>query len=141
MSYAGARLFSAVFRSVGVNARECEESDERTLELGGLYTSGEECYPAKITIGDFLRIIHSDDFKPDEHAFFMPTANGPCRFGQYSPYLQSVLQKMGYGDVPVISPNQCQRLFWHGRQELHTRHDPVTVAWNRMRRPADKDAA
>lgn len=104
MSYSAARLFSAVFRSIGIDARECEDSDERTLSLGGLHTSGEECYPAKITLGDFLRIIDSPDFDPSKHAFFMPTANGPCRFGQYSPYLQKLLRDMGHGDVPVISP-------------------------------------
>ena len=95
---------AAVFRSVGIEARVTPESDERTLELGGLYSSGEECYPEKVTVGDFLRIVHSDDFDPREHAFFMPTAEGPCRFGQYAPYLRQVLDEMGYTDVPVISP-------------------------------------
>ncbi|MFP4054557.1 MAG: hypothetical protein ACLFV7_11920, partial [Phycisphaerae bacterium] len=34
----------------------------------------------------------------------MPTAEGPCRFGQYGVYLREVLDEMGYTDVPVISP-------------------------------------
>ena len=36
------------------------DSDERTLELGGSVTSGDECYPQKITVGDFLRIIEDE---------------------------------------------------------------------------------
>jgi len=104
MTAAGARAMAAVFRSVGIEARVTPESDERTLELGGLYSSGEECYPEKVTLGDFLRIVHSDGFDPHEHAFFMPTAEGPCRFGQYAPYLRQVLDEMGYTDVPVVSP-------------------------------------
>ncbi len=40
MTYAGARAMAAVFRSVGFDARVTPESDERTLELGGLYTGG-----------------------------------------------------------------------------------------------------
>ena len=104
MTYAGARMMAAVFRSVGVDASVTPESDARTLELGGLYTSGEECYPEKVTMGDFLRIVESEDFDPDRTAFFMPTAEGPCRFGQYAPYLQQVLAEMGYENVPVISP-------------------------------------
>lgn len=127
MSYAGARLFSAVFRSVGVDARECPESDEKTLELGGLYTSGEECYPAKITIGDFLRIVVADDFQPDKHAFFMPTANGPCRFGQYSPYLQNVLEEMGFGDVPVISPTSANG--YEGMVDKNATRDMTRSLW------------
>ena len=104
MTYAGARMAAASFRSVGIDAAVTPESDDRTLELGGLFSSGEECYPAKITLGDFLRIVHEDDFDPDATAFFMPIAQGPCRFGQYSPYLRHVLDDMGHTDVPILSP-------------------------------------
>ena len=104
MTYAGARMAAAAFRSVGIDAAVTPESDDRTLELGGLFSSGEECYPAKITLGDFLRIVHDDDFDPDATAFFMPIAQGPCRFGQYSPYLRHVLDDMGYTGVPILSP-------------------------------------
>ena len=104
MSYIGARMLAAVFRSIGIDAEVTPPSDERTLELGGLHTSGEECYPEKVTMGDFLRIIQAKDFDPDRTAFFMPTAEGPCRFGQYAPYLKQVLEELGYGDVPVICP-------------------------------------
>jgi len=104
MTYVGARLMAAAFRSVGIDARVTPESDERTLELGGLYSSGEECYPEKVTLGDFLRIIEGEGFDPDRTAFFMPTAEGPCRFGQYGPYLRQVLDEMGHGGIPVISP-------------------------------------
>ena len=104
MTYIGARMFAAAIRSAGVEARVVGPSNERTLELGGLYSSGEECYPQKVTIGDFLRIIHSPDFNPDKVAFFMPIAQGPCRFGQYAPYMRQVLNEMGYTDIPIISP-------------------------------------
>ena len=104
MTYGGARMAAAVFRSIGIDAAVTPESDEQTLELGGLYSSGEECYPEKVTLGDFLRILHAPDFDPDRTAFFMPTAEGPCRFGQYAPYLKHVLRELGHEDVPVISP-------------------------------------
>jgi len=104
MSYVSVRMFAAVFRSVGIDARTVDPSNELTLELGGLYSSGEECYPQKVTLGDFMRVVHSPDFDPDKVAFFMPIAEGPCRFGQYAPYLRQVLREKGYGDIPVISP-------------------------------------
>ena len=34
----------------------------------------------------------------------MPTAEGPCRFGQYAPYLRSILDANGYGSVEILSP-------------------------------------
>jgi predicted nucleotide-binding protein (sugar kinase/HSP70/actin superfamily) len=107
MTRIGARMMAAVLRSVGIDAAVTPPSDERTLELGGLYTSGEECYPEKVTIGDFLRIIHAPDFDPSRTAFFMPTAEGPCRFGQYAPYLRQVLDEMGLQQVPVVSPTSA----------------------------------
>jgi len=104
MTYIGAEMAAAVFRSVGIDAAVVPESDERTLLLGSLHTSGEECYPEKITLGDFLRVMDAPDFDPDKTAFFMPTAEGPCRFGQYSPYLRHVLDEMGYQNIPIVSP-------------------------------------
>ena len=103
MTYVGARMMAAVFRSAGIDADVTPPSDERTLELGGLHLSGEECYPEKVTLGDFMRIIKSPDFDPRRNAFFMPTAEGPCRFGQYAPYMRQLLDQMGHNEVPVIS--------------------------------------
>ncbi|MBN2563152.1 MAG: hypothetical protein JXQ75_19695 [Phycisphaerae bacterium] len=105
MSYAGARMMAASFRSIGVEAALPPESDPQTLELGGLFSSGEECLPHKVTLGDFLKICRSPGFDPNKTAFFMPTAHGPCRFGQYAPYLRKVLAELGHGDVPVLSPS------------------------------------
>ena len=104
MTYAGARMMAAVFRSIGYDAEITPPSNAETLELGGLYTSGEECYPEKVTLGDFLRIVNSPGFDPAENAFLMLTAEGPCRFGQYAPYLRQVLDGLGYADVPIVSP-------------------------------------
>ena len=105
MTNTGARMMAAVFRSIGLQSYVTPPSDEDTLKWGGLYSSGEECYPEKVTMGDFLKIVHAPGFQPSEHAFFMPTAEGPCRFGQYAPYLKQVLAEMGLSDVPVISPS------------------------------------
>ena len=105
MAYAGSRLMAAAFRSIGLDAVPAPDSDAETLELGGLHASGEECLPHKVTLGDFLKVCRAPGFNPDKVAFFMPTAHGPCRFGQYRPYLEHVLSELGYADVPVVSPS------------------------------------
>jgi predicted nucleotide-binding protein (sugar kinase/HSP70/actin superfamily) len=104
MAYAGARLMAATFRSVGVEAEATPDSDAETLELGGLHSSGEECLPHRVTLGDFLKICRRPGADPKKLAFFMPRAPGPCRFGQYAPYLQQVLREQGFGDALVVSP-------------------------------------
>lgn len=96
---------AAAFRSIGLDATVAPDSDAETLELGGLNAGGEECLPHKVTLGDFLKVCRAPGFDPSKTAFFMPTAHGPCRFGQYRPYLQHVLEELGYGDVPVVSPS------------------------------------
>jgi predicted nucleotide-binding protein (sugar kinase/HSP70/actin superfamily) len=105
MAYGSARAFASVFRALGIDADIVPPSDERTHELGGRYTSGDECYPAKITVGDFMKLLESPDTDPARIVLFMPTADGPCRFGQYAPYLQNILRSNGYDRTEVISPS------------------------------------
>lgn len=106
MDYGASRLFCSVFKSFGVEAFPHIDSNERTLELGAKYTSGEECLPEKITIGDFMRVVLDDpNFDAKNTYFFMPISNGPCRFGQYAPYFKLVLKNLGLNDVKVYSPS------------------------------------
>lgn len=95
---------AAAFRSVGVNATITPNSCQESLEVGGQHSGGEECLPHKITLGDFLRITRMPGFDPRKTAFFMPRAPGPCRFGQYAPYLRQVLDEQGLNDVVVFAP-------------------------------------
>jgi predicted nucleotide-binding protein (sugar kinase/HSP70/actin superfamily) len=105
MAYGSGRTFAAAFRALGLDADITPPSDHRTRELGARYTSGDECYPAKVTIGDFMRVLEQPGVNPAEVALFMPTADGPCRFGQYTPYLRSILEKNGYPHTEVIAPS------------------------------------
>jgi predicted nucleotide-binding protein (sugar kinase/HSP70/actin superfamily) len=104
MAYGSARAFAAAFRAIGLDAEPTPPSDERTRELGARYTSGDECYPAKVTVGDFMKLLERPDTDPTRVALFMPTAEGPCRFGQYAPYLRHVLDANGYESVAILSP-------------------------------------
>ncbi|MBM3321357.1 MAG: hypothetical protein FJY73_11845 [Candidatus Eisenbacteria bacterium] len=125
MAYGSARATAAVFRSAGIDAEPTPPSNERTIELGSRYTSGDECYPEKVTLGDFLRVAEGKDFDPSKTAFFMPTASGPCRFGQYAQLLETVFREIGADDVYVFSPSSrdgydgigsenMERAIWRG---------------------------
>jgi len=97
---------AAAMRANGVEARQMPPSDEDSLAWGRKYTSGKECYPCIITTGDFLRQIHSPGFDPNRSAFFMPTAFGPCRFGQYNKFQRMLLDELGLEDVPLVLLDQ-----------------------------------
>jgi len=105
MDYAASRLICSALKSTGINAIPNVHSDAKTIELGSKYTSGEECLPEKVTVGDFMKVVLSPDFDAENTAFFMPISNGPCRFGQYAPYFKLILKKNGYGNVNVFSPS------------------------------------
>jgi predicted nucleotide-binding protein (sugar kinase/HSP70/actin superfamily) len=104
MTDCGAECLVAALRSVGVDAVLLPPSDARTLELGARHLAGEECLPAKITLGDFLKVAETPGFDPSRIAFIMPTTEGPCRFGQYAPYLRKVFRDLGYSGILVASP-------------------------------------
>lgn len=120
MSHVGARFLCAGLRSAGIDARVTPDSNDRTLELGNLHTSGEECYPQKIVLGGFLQVLEENG--PDATAFMLPTANGPCRFGQYAPYLKQLLRNMGHADVPVVAPSSK-----NGYEELGGTQKPIEM--------------
>ena len=104
MTYAGAKMLAYGFASIGVDAEVTPPGDSATLELGGKYTSGEECLPEKVTLGDYLKVTTKEGFDPKKTAFILPTANGPCRFGQYRQLMQKVFRELGYQDALVFSP-------------------------------------
>lgn len=117
-----AMAFAAAFRSVGVDATITPESDTKTLEIGAKYTHGDECLPQKVTMGDFFNVLNNG-LAPHEVAFFMPTADGPCRFGQYAPLFDKTFRNLGYQDVMIISPTSItgyEELGEHGDEFIRT---------------------
>ncbi len=100
-----ARALAAVLRSLGVDADVTPHSNSRTLELGGKLSSGDECYPLKVTMGDFVRITEQPGFDAEKTAFFIATGHGPCRFGQYAPYVKAILEQLGCSEVTIFQPS------------------------------------
>lgn len=102
----GVHGIAAAFRACGLDAEVMPEPDEDSLKWGRRYTSGRECYPAILTTGDMVKVVKREGFDPKRSAFFMPSGNGPCRFGQYNRYHRLILDELGFQDVPVYAPDQ-----------------------------------
>jgi predicted nucleotide-binding protein (sugar kinase/HSP70/actin superfamily) len=102
---------AAAFRGCGVEAESLPESDNETVLWGRKYTTGKECYPCILTTGDMVRAVRSPGFDPEKSAFFMPSGEGPCRFGQYHRFQRLVLDDLGLERVPIYAPNQDHRLY------------------------------
>ena len=83
----------AAMRAHGVNAMVLPPANEANLLYSNRMTSGKECLPYRVTLGDFMRFYYENegngiDFNSVEG--FMPGAYGPCRFGKY-PLEQTIL--------------------------------------------------
>jgi predicted nucleotide-binding protein (sugar kinase/HSP70/actin superfamily) len=103
MPYGGSRMLASAFRSIGFDAQVVPDEDSRVLELGGKYTSGDECYPQRIVLGGYMKLLEDDRLDPKTTALILPTANGPCRFGQYISLVRRILDDQGYKEVPIVS--------------------------------------
>jgi len=57
-----------------------------------------------MTTGALVSRLRRSDEGSGKYAFFMATATGPCRFGQYGLLQRLVLNRLGYGDVPIMAP-------------------------------------
>ncbi|MGE5840490.1 MAG: CoA activase [Deltaproteobacteria bacterium] len=95
MNRAAALLIAATFRGFGVEARALETY--KGLDLGKEYTSGKECYPCQVTLGDILYFVQKEKerlgpaFDPGQYVYFLPESDGPCRFGLYNRFQRIVL--------------------------------------------------
>ncbi|MDR2405753.1 MAG: acyl-CoA dehydratase activase [Deltaproteobacteria bacterium] len=105
------RPLAAALRRFGLSAVALPPSDSLTIELGRSQTSGKECYPLILTVGDFLKLAKSPDFVPEKSALFMPTSNGPCRFGQYSRYLSLIFKRLDLPKVEILALDQTGSMY------------------------------
>ena len=107
MNRATALLLAATFRGFGVDARTLETY--KGLDLGKEYTSGKECYPCQVTLGDILYFVQKEkerlgpDFDAGQYAYFLPESDGPCRFGLYNRFQRIVLDSFPGLDRLTIS--------------------------------------
>jgi predicted CoA-substrate-specific enzyme activase len=99
-------IAAAAFRSEGFRAEALPLSTREDVREGRKHTSGKECVPMILTAGTMLSRIEKDRHTDEKFTFFMPTANGPCRFGVYNSLHKIILERTGWQDrVRVVSPD------------------------------------
>ena len=120
-----AEILAAAMQASGVSATVLPESDERTLLYSNKVTSGKECLPYRVTLGDFMRFYYENDGHPEGAEGFLAGAYGPCRFGKYAVEEIKILKEIGF-HLPIrttVSNNGYhdlnlgagfERLAWRG---------------------------
>ena len=119
-------VVAAAMEAFGVRVIVLPPANERNLIYSNQVTSGEECLPYRVTLGDFLRFFHENgDVDLDSVELIMAGAYGPCRLGKYALEQGRILREFGF-DLPIrttISNNAYrdlglgsafERLAWKG---------------------------
>jgi len=99
------RVVAAAIRRFGTDARVLPEIDARDIVLGQQNTSCRECFPMACTVGSMIRKSQEPGFDDTKAAFFMPTIDGPCRFGQYGNLDKLIFERLGVPDIQIVAPN------------------------------------
>jgi len=93
-------LVGALLEASGIRSIVLPEANERNLFYADQVTSGVECLPYRVTLGDFLRFCYEDGADLKNVEAFMAGAYGPCRLGKYALEQTRILKEVGV-DLPI----------------------------------------
>ena len=120
-----AEVLGAAIEACGARALVLPEADEHNLLYSNQVTSGTECLPYRVTLGDFMKYYYDNGADIKNAEGFTGGAYGPCRFGKYATEQMRVLKELGI-DLPIrttVSNNayrdwnlgsDFERLAWKG---------------------------
>ncbi len=94
---------AAAFRWNGIATEPLPPADDSVLKLGRANTSCKECLPLQLTTGAFLKRLEAPRPEGEALIYFMATAAGPCRFGQYRVFMDELIRKRRIPDVALFS--------------------------------------
>jgi predicted CoA-substrate-specific enzyme activase len=122
MGKIASEALAAAFRSTGARARALPPADETALQLGRGCTTCKECLPLILTTGSLLKYLGNGHPGEEVVVYFMPTGDGPCRFGQYRVFMENLIRRRRLVDVALISlssedsydglPTRFHRCLW-----------------------------
>lgn len=120
-----AEAIAAAMQAFNISAIVLPEPDESNLFYANQVTSGMECLPFRVTLGDFMRYYYKNGTSIKNVEGFMVGSYGPCRLGKYAVEHLRALREIGcelsllvsisnnaYGDSN-LGP-AFDRLLWRG---------------------------
>jgi predicted nucleotide-binding protein (sugar kinase/HSP70/actin superfamily) len=97
-------LLMAAFSYGGYNLKVIPKNDGANMEVLK-YISNDYCLPTVSILNQILAFLESAKCDADKIAIMEPQAGGACRAGNIYNLIIEVLEKAGYGQIPVISLN------------------------------------
>lgn len=97
-------VFEEAMKILGVEVRPLPVSTPHSLSLANRYIPEKTCLPVRMTAGDYLDFLLRNSHDPEKIAFFNHQADGACRQKVYHLLQQLVFRRLGYTNIPVITP-------------------------------------
>ena len=120
------QALTMAMRWLGLHAGEVVPLQRRQLETGLQYTSGRECLPLPICIGQLLEIHESR--RPEEIAgFYMPRGGAPCVVDAYLGYLERFIVEQQLPDVFPLVPGEDNDFLGFGQSTLAEHTAPAVL--------------
>ncbi|HIQ21977.1 MAG TPA: hypothetical protein EYH34_12200, partial [Planctomycetes bacterium] len=104
-SYYHARAVGLLARWLGLNAGPPIDLDRRQLERGLQYTSGRECLPLPISIGQMLE-AHERRQSGEIVGFYMLRGGAPCVVDCYVDYFRQFIRENRLEDLFIFDPRE-----------------------------------
>jgi predicted CoA-substrate-specific enzyme activase len=103
MGRIGTVCLAAAFKGKGLNAKAHPPATEADLKTGRANTSCKECLPLILTTGTLLNYIKYEKKHDEVLVYFMAGGSGPCRFGQYSVFMEKLIERLKIPDVAMLT--------------------------------------
>ena len=101
----GTKALAASFRYHGLKTEVCPPSGDEEFKYGRGNSLSKECLPLQLTLGSLIKYLKDHENEKDLILYFMPNTSGPCRFGQYSVYMDLWLRNNNVDNVALLSLN------------------------------------
>ncbi len=96
-------LIKELFNMYGYHVVVVNYDGKQVIDTGLKYLHNDMCYPAICMLGQQLYALTCGDFDPNKSALIQFQTGGGCRASNYIFLLRKALEKMGMGNIPVIS--------------------------------------
>ena len=103
MNQFSSQAIAATYISMGVRSLALPPMNEEHLKIGRGNSTCKECLPLQLTTGALIKYVKNERTKDEVTVYFMPSADGPCRFGQYQDFMIDLIRKQKIKNVTFLS--------------------------------------
>ena len=98
-------LFEEAINLSDINLKVIKDLSKDVIDEGLKYVNNDACFPAIITIGQFIKALKSGEYDLNTTSVAITQTGGGCRATNYIGFLRKAIRDAGFENVSVISLN------------------------------------